>query len=144
MQNAHVEVGVRILKPIYQDISIWHGSNLWLVEHRKVGYYITWLLGQAREKTNGLCLGCKFVYIDWSIHSNVSSAYFGLGRLEREEGDLDSAIKQYRLAAETLKPHGALHDFVAACYYHLGSIALDKGDVATSMWVPWSNKIPSS
>jgi len=71
----------------------------------------------------------------WSINSNLSSAYFGLGKLERKEGDLDSAIKQYRLAAETFKIHAGLHYFVAACYYHLGSIALDKGDINTSMWV---------
>jgi hypothetical protein len=71
----------------------------------------------------------------WSINSNFSSAYVGLGKLERKEGDLDSAIRLYRLAAETFKPHAALHDFVAACYYHLGSIALDKGDINTSLWV---------
>ena len=74
--------------------------------------------------------------MSWRISSNTSSAYFGLGKLDQEEGDLDSALKYYKLAAETFMLHAALHEFVAACCYHLGSISLDKldqGDIATSM-----------
>jgi len=74
--------------------------------------------------------------MSWSTSSNTGSAYFGLGKLDQEEGDFDSALKYYELARETFILHAAMHEFVAACCYHLGGIFLDKldqGDIAASM-----------
>ncbi len=64
--------------------------------------------------------------MSWSNSSNTRSAYFGLGKLDYEKGDLDAALKYYELAAKTFSPHATSHEFVAACYYHLGSISLDE------------------
>ena len=85
------------------------------------------------ERIHGLHSPCKFALMSWSVKSNRSSAYFSLGKLDQEEGDLDSALKNYMLAAEKFTLHAASHEFVAACWYHFGSISLNKVDILTSM-----------
>ncbi|KAE8443356.1 hypothetical protein EG329_001914 [Mollisiaceae sp. DMI_Dod_QoI] len=68
----------------------------------------------------------------------IAFAYFGLGKLDYEKGDLDAALKYYELAAKTFSPHATSHEFVAACYYHLGSISLDKRYQSdTTMSIAW-------